>query len=225
MTVQCREGHESTELDYCSVCGVPMLGKGGADERPGSLGGSPSKGSPSNGPEACPSCGEPRTFAEARFCEVCRYDFVTQKGGPPPAVVAVVAAAPLPQEPNVPLPAWELVVSVDPALDTDPDPANPCPKGEAEQVFGVDEEEILVGRRDDRRDIRPDIPVGDPGTSRRHAKFLKSADGSVSVQDLSPLNGTRLNETDMVPGSRQVLKEGDAVTLGRWTRIRLRRKP
>jgi hypothetical protein len=44
------------------------------------------------------------------------------------------------------------------------------------------------------------------------------------VQDLASMNGTRWNGTDMVAGSRQVLAEGDEVTLGRWTRIRLRRK-
>jgi hypothetical protein len=219
MTAQCREGHESTELDYCSVCGAPM-GEGGAGQKLGSLGGSSSKGpSASGGADACPSCGEPRTFAEARFCEVCRYDFVTRKGGPPPAVVAAPS-----QEVSAPS-AWELVVSVDPSLDTDPDPATPCPQGEAERVFLVDETEMLVGRRDDRRDIRPEVPLGDPGTSRRHAKFVKNAGDSVSLQDLSSLNGTRLNDADMVPGSRQILKEGDTVTLGRWTRIRLRRRP
>ena len=173
--------------------------------------------------DACPACGEPRTSAEARFCEVCRYDFVTRKGGPPPAE-SEPAPAPVPRT-AAPPEAWELVVTVDPALDTDPDPKSPCPQDEAPRIFSIDEPEMLVGRRDDRRDIRPDIPLGDPGTSRRHAKFLKNVDGSVSLQDLSSLNGTRLNGADVPPGSRQVLNEGDTVTLGRWTRIGLRRRP
>jgi len=120
--------------------------------------------------------------------------------------------------------AWELIVSIDPLLDTDPDPASPCPTGVAELVFGVDAAEMLVGRRDDRRDIRPEIPLADPGTSRRHAKFVKNVDGSVSIQDLASMNGTRFNKAEMVPGSRQVFTEGDEVTLGRWTRIRIRRR-
>jgi pSer/pThr/pTyr-binding forkhead associated (FHA) protein len=116
-------------------------------------------------------------------------------------------------------------VTIDPSLDTEPDPASPCPVGEPAQTFAFDVSEMLIGRRDDRRDIRPEIPVGDPGASRRHAKFVKNADGTVSLQDLASMNGTRFNAADMPPGSRQVLKEGDEVTLGRWTRIRLGRKP
>jgi hypothetical protein len=219
MTAQCREGHESTELDYCSVCGAQMRAAGSVGEASGGLGGSSLNGSQAKG-DACPSCGEPRTFAEARFCEVCRYDFVAQKGGPPP----LVPAAP-PRQEAASFSGWELVVGVDATLDIDPDPASPCPQGEAERVFALDGAEVLVGRRDDRRDIRPEIPLGDPGTSRRHAKFMRNADGSVVLQDLASLNGTRLNSKDVEPGSRQVLKDGDTVTLGRYTRIRLRRKP
>jgi hypothetical protein len=219
MTAQCREGHESSELDYCSICGAPMPAVGSGGEGFGTLGGSLVKGSRASGADACPSCGEPRTFAEARFCEVCRYDFVAGKGGPPPAL-----GASTPRKEPVSPPGWELVVTVDASLDTEPDPANPCPEGETERVFPFDVAEMLVGRRDDRRDIRPEISLGDPGTSRRHAKFVKNGDGSISLQDLASLNGTRLNATDVVPGSRRALEEGDAVTLGRWTRIRLRRK-
>jgi hypothetical protein len=189
----------------------------------------PSASAGSGVPGACPSCGEPRADDQARFCEVCRYDFVTKKGGPPPAVMVPREAGKASPDP-VPVPAssgaatWELVVAVDPSLDTDPDPQTPCPVGEADHAFEVDVAELLVGRRDDRRDIRPEIPVHDPGTSRRHAKFMKNSDGTVTLQDLASMNGTRLNGADMVAGSRQVLKEGDVVALGRWTTIRLRRK-
>jgi hypothetical protein len=218
MTVRCREGHESTEDDYCSVCGAAMPRSGAVPAaKPATARGvAPRKlaigpdGSPIGKEDVCPSCGERRTD-QARFCEVCRYDFVAQKGGPPPAAAPLVSA-------------WDLVVMVDPALDTEPDPATPCPAGVPEQIYAVDVAEMLVGRRDDRRDIRPEIPLSDPGTSRRHAKFVKNVDGTVSVQDLASMNGTRLNGTDMVPGSRQALTEGDEVTLGRWSRIRIRRR-
>jgi len=118
----------------------------------------------------------------------------------------------------------EVVVVIDPSLDTDPDPGTPCPKDEPEHVFAVDVAEMMVGRRDDSRDIRPEIPVSDPGTSRRHAKIVKNRDGTVSLQDLASTNGTRLNGIDVAPGSRHLLKEGDLITLGRWTRLRLRSK-
>ena len=229
MTVRCRDGHESSEPDYCSVCGAPILSGSSSGSRAASPSGAP-------GPSgACPSCGEPRADPDARFCEVCRYDFVAKKAGPPPQARGVAAAPPVAASSPAPPPAqpggpkvgagWKLLVSVDASLDTDPDPAAPCPSGEPEHVFDFDGAEMLVGRRDDRRDIRPDIPVADPGSSRRHAKFVRNADGSVALQDLSSMNGTSLNGALVTAGSRQTLKEGDEITLGRWTRIQLRRKP
>jgi pSer/pThr/pTyr-binding forkhead associated (FHA) protein len=81
---------------------------------------------------------------------------------------------------------------------------------------------MLLGRRDDRRDIRPEIPLGDPGTSRRHAKLMLAPDGSLQLQDLASTNGTKLNGSEVVPGSRRPLADKDEITLGRWTRITVR---
>jgi pSer/pThr/pTyr-binding forkhead associated (FHA) protein len=116
------------------------------------------------------------------------------------------------------------VLSIDPALDTEPDPAVPPPV-EPERLFPVDLPEMLVGRRDDRQNIRPAVPLHDPGASRRHARFLLGADGAVSLHDLASTNGTKLNGKDVVSGSVVRLQAGDEVTLGRWTRIRLQVRP
>jgi hypothetical protein len=168
---------------------------------------------------ACPLCGEPRSDDDARYCEVCRYDFATGKPGPPPGVPA--AAPPVPQVPPTPARRPVLVVSVDAQLDTDPDPGSPPPSGVAPWRVPADRPELLVGRRDDRRDIKPDIPVNDPGASRRHLKFLVGTDGQVVLLDLASTNGTRLNGVEVPPGSRHPLSPGDEVVVGRWTRIRL----
>jgi pSer/pThr/pTyr-binding forkhead associated (FHA) protein len=82
-----------------------------------------------------------------------------------------------------------------------------------------------VGRRDDRRDIKPDVPLNDPGASRRHAKFVLAPDGLLALQDLASTNGTKLNGVEVEPGSRRPLRLGDEVTLGRWTRIVVRSAP
>jgi hypothetical protein len=175
-------------------------------------------------PGACPSCGEPRAEPDARFCEVCRYDFVAKKGGPPP----VGARASQPTPPRAPAPAaktaWEITVAVDPSLDTEPDPEAPCPKDVPLATVPLKEGEMLIGRHDDRRDIHPELPVHDPGASRRHAKIIVVADGSVALQDLASTNGTTVNGKEVASGARVALAEGDEVTLGRWTRIALRRK-
>jgi hypothetical protein len=171
------------------------------------------------GTGVCPSCGEPRSADDARFCEVCRYDFATGKPGPPPGAPA--AAPPVPKASATPARRPVLVVSVDAQLDTDPDPASPCPSGVAPQRVPADRPELLVGRRDDRRDIKPDLPLNDPGASRRHLKFLVGTDGEVVLLDLASTNGTRLNGVEVPPGSRHPLSPGDEVVVGRWTRIRL----
>jgi len=112
----------------------------------------------------------------------------------------------------------------DPSLDAEPDPATP-PPAEPERIFPVETSELLVGRRDDRQQIRPAVALHDPGASRRHARFLLERDGTVSLHDLGSTNGTKLNGQDVVSGSIRRLTDGDEVTLGRWTRIRLKARP
>lgn len=185
--------------------------------------------SPSAQASVCPECGEARADIDARFCEVCRYDFVAGKPGPAPAGRGAPApsAAPAQRPADPPVAggaSWELVVKVDPSLDVEPDPEAPCPLGVPDTVLALDRD-VLVGRRDNRRDIKPELPLSDPGASRRHAKFVLNTDGSPALQDLASTNGTKLNGVDTTPGSRTTLKAGDEVTLGRWTRILLRARP
>jgi pSer/pThr/pTyr-binding forkhead associated (FHA) protein len=141
----------------------------------------------------------------------------------PPPAPAVVAEPPTnASAPATTAGAWELVVAVDPALDIEPDPSAPCPANTQERVVPVDRD-LLIGREDDRRDIHPDLAVADPGASRRHAKIVHAADGTLALQDLASTNGTKLNAVDVAAGSRQALRDGDQITLGRWTRITIRR--
>lgn len=242
MTIRCPKGHDSDEPDYCSICGAQIAGAAAAASpaRP-----APSVARAGAGAGSCPSCGEPRAEPDARFCEVCRYDFVALKGGPPP--VARLTPVPPPTRGPSPLPAppfsvplagvpapvrpgplaaaaraWDVEIAVDPALDTEPDPASPCPVGAPSVRVAVDRDELLIGRRDDRRDIRPEIPLNDPGASRRHAKIVREADGSLALLDLASTNGTRLNGEEVPAGGRRALREGDAVMIGRWTRLTVR---
>lgn len=225
MTVLCPNGHVSEEPDYCSVCGAAVKATGAAS--------APSRSPAAQGaqkllagPLQCPACGEPREPPDARFCEVCRHDFVTSRPGPPPVARPLPppppAAAPVPLSPAK---GWELVIAVDPSLDTEPDAESPCPSGVPDRVIAVRSADLLVGRHDDTRDIHPEISLHDPGASRRHAKFVLDPDGGVALQDLASTNGTEVNGAAVPPGTRRKLAEGDAVTLGRWTRITLRGRP
>jgi hypothetical protein len=224
----CPAGHRSDEPDYCSVCGA-RISAAASPPAPAASSRAFVKGPDGAARMHCPSCGEPREDPDARFCEVCRYDFHEHKPGPPP-VAHAPTPAPVPVAPPAPAPeparrrAWELSISVDPALDTDPDPEHPCPRDAPEIVLAVDRADLLVGRHDETRAIHPEISLHDPGASRRHAKFVMEPDGAVALQDLASTNGTQVNGQDVPPGTRRRLAEGDSVTLGRWTRITLRGK-
>jgi hypothetical protein len=131
---------------------------------------------------------------------------------------------PVPTSAAPPARAWELIVAVDPSLDTEPDPESPCPADRPEIVVAVDKPDMLVGRHDDTRAIHPEVSLHDPGASRRHAKFVLDPDGGIALQDLASTNGTQVNGQDVPPGTRRRLRDGDRVTLGRWTRITVRGK-
>ncbi|MFX0537429.1 FhaA domain-containing protein [Ornithinimicrobium sp. Y1847] len=65
------------------------------------------------------------------------------------------------------------------------------------------------------RDAGADVPVDDPGVSRRHAEVRISHDGphlQVVVRDLGSTNGTYLNGEQV--GSEE-LRSGDRITIGR----------
>lgn len=244
-------GGDSSDTDYCSSCGAKM---GGAPSGLSAVQTSaPSNTRVSASPDGvgnlCPDCGTPRREG-AKFCEVCRYNFETGASGvgavivpapaPDPVVPAaqfvptVAAPAPVPAAadtgltsvpPDPALPAsWEIVAHVDPTLYVDRDPSVPCPLDEPDRVFPLDFAENLIGRRSDKKDIHPEIPLADPGVSHRHAKLLRSPDGSFALLDVGSTNGTHLNGVEVKPGVRTPLQAGDEIVLGCWTRITLRSK-
>ncbi len=182
-------------------------------------------------------CGELRPGPLARFCDTCRYDFVThQPFGAAPAAAPPAApspAAPLPAVPApdaagpppspAPAPAasrrWELLAQVDPSLRK---PEDPEPTDRSERLFPLDLQDHLIGRRSDSADIHPEVVIPDPGISRRHARILRGADGGLALVDLGSMNGTRLNGAAVAPNVITPLAEGDQVTLGCWTRLLVR---
>ena len=60
------------------------------------------------------------------------------------------------------------------------------------------------------RDAACEIPIDDPSASRRHARFVVTAQGYL-IEDLGSKNGTLLND---VPASGVALKDGDRILLG-----------
>lgn len=116
---------------------------------------------------------------------------------------------------------FNVEIMVDASMVTDQEDLAKCPVGTPLRVFPLDLDENLVGRRSDKKGIYPEISIEDPGASHRHIKLLRQADGSYAALDLGSLNGSSLNGTELAAGVLTVLKPGDELTLGIWTRIRI----
>lgn len=189
----CPKGCQSSDADYCSLCGAKIANATVPAPAPQKLKAEPA--------ERCPDCGAARVD-QARFCELCRYNFVTHESSTPSVSALVENAARVAAAPH-----WEAEVRSD--------APNAAPVS-----FPLDLAELLIGRRSETRDIRPEIPIeGDAAVSHRHAKLLRQADGSFAVMDLSSSNGTQLNDTELKPGVRTALKDGDRLRIGRHTLI------
>ncbi|MBV8658885.1 MAG: FHA domain-containing protein [Burkholderiales bacterium] len=248
MLYTCPRAHQSTDADYCSECGARIQAQA-LNASPAAPSVSPAAAPKATNGDLCPDCATARP-AGARFCEVCRYDFAnrasfaglnatppakplapptlsTDMPPPLPAVEVIFDPAPagaaaIPTSTPIAAPArLQLRIMVDPSLDTDPDPASPCPVGQVDRIFHIDLDENTLGRQYEGRGVHPEIVVNDPGISRRHVKFLRGADGRVTVLELGSANGTGFNGQVLEPGVVTPVQPGDEITLGMWTRIRI----
>lgn len=181
----------------------------------------------------CPGCGAARPDPAARYCEVCRYDFETalsfgvgsQSGAdsanPPPVPVQPAApgaaAAPVAVPPFL---RWDALIDVDFSLDPEAPSGQPA---KPQRVFPLELAENLIGRRSDRLNVHPEIPIDDdPGVSRRHARIFFTPEGAPTLLELGSANGTLRNGQPVEPGIPVALADGDQLTLGRWTRITIK---
>lgn len=244
MSNVCPKGHFSSDPDYCSECGAPLQAVASAPSAPRSSGSAArnhqSAAVASVDSANCPDCMTPRP-ANARFCEVCRFDFVANKSfsglgsSDVPAPVAQPVAQPVvsqpvqsPQPTAMPVgdvvavgaaPRLLLRIVVDPSLNKDPDPESPCPTSAPERIFHLDLDENTLGRQYEGNGVHPEIVVQDPSISRRHLKFIRSDEGHFSVLELGSANGTEYNAKVLEPGVVTRVQPGDQLTLGMWTRI------
>ena len=83
---------------------------------------------------------------------------------PPPGCPCGGPAAPFSDAAPALTPILEVVAVVDPSLYVDPDPSMVLPVGEPPRTFPLDLAENLIGRRSDKRDIHPEVPLTDPAS-------------------------------------------------------------
>ncbi len=213
-TATCPTGHESTDLEFCEVCGLAMSGPVAAPPKQAPA--------PAHGATVCPACGAP---LDGRFCESCGHDSLA-------ALPAATSVAPA----SEPSPAsWTATVSADrayynlvmaiggPDADSVDFPAF-CP----DRFFPLHGNQITIGRRSTSRGINPDIdltgPPEDPGVSHLHAMLILQPDGKLSIVDLGSSNGTTVNDdqSPLHPNAPRSLSTGDRIHLGAWTTITVR---
>ena len=211
----CPKGHSSSEDDFCSECGAKITGA--------TAGGNGS----ASAPTLCPDCQAPRAHDAGEFCEVCGYNFRTGAHGDVAfAQATAIAEASMPAPVALEIPAqvaeapptkWSITASVDPTLREE---GSPEPPEQAPLSFAIEKAENLIGRHSRARGIEPEIALDfDDAVSHRHAIVSRLEDGSLAVRDIGSANGTRLNGQDLPALTDTALKDGDALTLGHWTRL------
>jgi hypothetical protein len=221
----CPNGHDSTDEEFCDVCGLAM------NARPAAPPATPTPAPSTPLPTLCPACDTP---LDGRFCEACGHDSLA---APPPRATPAPAAPPA-AEPSTPpppseprAPSWTATVVADrayyntvmsaggPDADSITFPSF-CP----ERYFPLRAKEITIGRRSTSRGTHPDIdltgPPEDPGVSHLHAVLRLDPDGTLTVEDIGSSNGTTLNDNKTLPPhTRHPLTDGDRIHLGAWTTI------
>ena len=235
----CPNGHDSTDDEFCEVCGLAMASKPVVPVPP------PADDNGSTPTRRCAACNTP---LDGRFCEACGHDSLAAT--PRPTDPLVPEPAPRPAEPQAPVvhaapsdinvdepvrPTWTATVSADRSYYNSvmaiggPD-ANSisfppfCP----DRYFPLRAKQIVIGRRSASRGIAPDIdltgPPEDPGISHQHAMFVAQQDGSLSIVDLESSNGTTINDghASLRPHVAHPLADGDRIHLGAWTTITVR---
>lgn len=218
--MMCPKGHASTEADYCSECGAKIQGRDGSDAL------QHSRASAGTG-DVCPDCGTLREQGGVVFCEVCGYNFATGAHGevplpaqPEPEPVEAAETAPQPQPSHKGAKQWAAIVSVDPTLRSAESPE--APSDLAPFSISIEQPVSLVGRRNEARAIFPEISLDhDEAVSRCHALLQLDPDGGLQLRDIGAANGTRLNGKDCTPMTDYPLVDGDEITLGHWTRIKV----
>jgi hypothetical protein len=227
----CPNGHDSTDEEYCEVCGRAMSG---SPSPAAPVAGEPEPAPVLQGAAVCPACGTP---LDGRFCESCGHDSLAAPPATPaaPVVPAVPSTSAPPPSTTPQTRTWAATVSADRAYYESviaiggPDAASItfpvyCP----DRYFPLRTNQVSIGRRSISRGIQPDIdltgPPEDPGVSHLHAVLITAPDGTLSIVDLGSSNGTTINDNPATLRANvsHPLTNGDQIHLGAWTTITVR---
>jgi serine/threonine protein kinase len=84
------------------------------------------------------------------------------------------------------------------------------------QIFVLNGSNMIVGRKDPKREIHPDIQIDDPTMTlgRVHARLINEM-GTWMIEDQNSRNKTRLNGKILDPYASMALNDGDILLFGR----------
>ena len=68
---------------------------------------------------------------------------------------------------------------------------------------------ITIGKAADN-----DFVADHAEVSRHHACLVREDDGGYTLEDLGSTNGTKLQNTDLIPNSNYLLKKGQIIEIG-----------
>ncbi len=127
--------------------------------------------------------------------------------GPTVAMTPVASApvpASLPVSPSLPIDAHATLPSARLIVST------------TGQTFTLTKDEMIIGREDPKREIRPDIQINDQTMTvgRKHARIVRQ-NGTWKLIDENSRNKTRLNGKILAPYEAEPLKNGDLLHFGR----------
>jgi hypothetical protein len=231
-TATCANGHDSVDLDYCSVCGTRI------DGAPSATADVPVTDAGAGGTAAvCPNC-DTDLDPGSRFCEVCGYDPTT---GSLPQAPVVQPASPAADDsaddagasPGAGAGKWIAVVAADRAYyDRNQVTEVQFPLGLPARTIELEPgTPHTIGRRSRSRGTFPEIdlagPPEDAAVSHTHAGLLSKTDGTWELVDHGSTNGTYVNEspTPIAPNTPIPLVSGDRIYVGAWTQITLTQHP
>jgi DNA-directed RNA polymerase subunit RPC12/RpoP len=216
----CPKGHNSDEADFCSECGAKITGLGIAE-----LSSNPTSGTSASSSISCPDCSTPHEADSGNFCEICGYNFASgAKGGvafptPQPVVQSTITPQPTPISAPTVAVQWQATICIDRSLAT---PESPPAPDLSPMTIPLTKPISAIGRTSQGRAIYPDLPLDfDDAVSSRHAILTQQADGSIILRDIGSSNGTMVNGKEIAIMADIIIRSGDEITLGHWTKIKL----
>jgi DNA-directed RNA polymerase subunit RPC12/RpoP len=210
---KCSKGHDSSESDFCSECGLKINGI--SQEINSNLLANTSA-------VTCPDCSAPHEFDSGNFCEICGYNFTTGASGEIPSFNPNSSDKKSQETTKQEvIKQWEVIITIDPSLRHQDSPE--APTNQPQLIIPLEQSINLIGRNSPARAIKPEIPIDfDDAVSHRHALLTNQPDGSLILRDIGSSNGTIFKGVELKPMTDINLDNGDEFTLGHWTKITVR---